>query len=345
MIINLINTAVESGARLNKAAGITGLSARTIIRWRNNNGGQDNRKGPSTVPANKLNEQEKQQMVDISNSLPFKDLSPKQFVPALADQGMYLASESSFYRVLKEHKMLTHRQASKPAVSHRPKEHVATGPCQLWSWDITYLQTAVRGLFFYLYMVVDVWSRKIVAAQVFAEESMNHSSMLLAQACAIHGVHSEQLVLHSDNGGPMKGATMLATLHKLGVVPSFSRPSVSNDNPYSESLFRTMKYCPEYPSKPFEDIEQAQSRVDGFVFWYNTEHLHSSIRFVTPDDRHFGREEHILASRRIVYDKARERHPNRWSKNIRNWNPVHQVWLNPEKRNDATKMHSLKEVV
>ena len=343
MIIDLIDKAVKSGARLKKAAATMGLSARTIIRWRHQSGGQDQRKGPSTAPVNKLSEQERQKILDISNSAPFRDLSPKQIVPKLADQGVYLASESSFYRVLKEHKMLTHRQSSKPAVSRCPKEHLATGPCQVWSWDITYLRTSVRGLFFYLYMIVDVWSRKMIAAQVFAEESMDHSSILLAQACLIHGVRPEELVLHSDNGGPMKGATMLATLHKLGVIPSFSRPSVSNDNPYSESLFRTMKYRPEYPSRPFENVEQAQSWVDGFVFWYNTQHLHSSIRFVTPDDRHFGREEHILTNRRKVYEKARSRNPNRWSKNIRNWNPVHQVWLNPEKGNDAIQMHCLKK--
>ena len=343
MIIELIDKAVESGARVNKAAAMIGLSGRTIISWRQQGGGQDQRKGPSAAPVNKLSEQERQQVLDISNSAPFRDLSPKQIVPKLADQGVYLASESTFYRVLKEHKMLTHRQASKPAVSHRPKEHVATGPCQVWSWDITYLKTSVKGLFFYLYMIVDVWSRKIIAAQVFAEESMDHSSMLLAHACMIHGVQPEELVLHSDNGGPMKGATMLATLHKLGVIPSFSRPSVSNDNPYSESLFRTMKYRPEYPSKSFEGIDQAQSWVDGFIFWYNTQHLHSSIRYVTPDDRHYGREEYILANRRKVYKKARSRNPNRWSKQIRNWNPVHRVWLNPEKKIETSQMHHLKK--
>ena len=343
MIIDLIEKAVESGARMKNAAIIMGLSARTIIRWRHQGGGQDLRNGPSAAPSNKLSEKERQQILDISNSAPFRDLSPNQIVPKLADQDVYLASESTFYRILKEHKMLTHRQTSKPAVSRRPKEHLATCPCQVWSWDITYLQTSVRGLFFYLYMVVDVWSRKIIAAQVFAEESMDHSSMLLAHACMTHGIKPEELVLHSDNGGPMKGATMLATLHKLGVVPSFSRPSVSNDNPYSESLFRTMKYRPEYPSKPFKSIDHAQSWIDKFVFWYNTQHLHSSIRFVTPDDRHFGCEKHILTNRRKVYEKARSRNPNRWSKNIRNWNPVHQVWLNPEKKVETSQMHYLKK--
>lgn len=342
MILKLIGEALESGVCLKKATSIMGLSARTIIRWREQGNDEDQRKGPLKVPANKLSRQERQRIVDTANSTPFRDLSPKQIVPKLADQGEYLASESSFYRVLKEHKLLTHRQSSKPAVRHRPKEHEATGPCQVWSWDITYLQTSVKGLFFYLYMVVDVWSRKIIAAQVFAEESVDHSSSLLANACTLHDVRPEELVLHSDNGGPMKGATMLATLHKLGVIPSFSRPSVSNDNPYSESLFRTMKYRPEYPSKPFENIEQAQTWIDEFVFWYNTQHLHSSIRYVTPDDRHMGREQHILANRQKVYERAQSRNPNRWSNNTRNWDPVHSVWLNPEKKDESRQMHHLQ---
>lgn len=343
MIIGLIDEAVQSGARLNKASAIIGLSSRTIIRWRQQGGGEDLRMGPLTTPTNKLSEQEKQQIIDVSNSEQFRDLSPKQIVPKLADQGIYLASESSFYRVLKEHKMLTHRQASKSVVSHRPKEHLATGPCQVWSWDITYLKTSVSGLFFYLYMIVDVWSRKIIAAQVFAEESMDHSSRLFAMACLSHGVQPDRLVLHSDNGGPMKGSTMLATLHKLGVIPSFSRPSVCNDNPYSESLFRTMKYRPEYPSQPFENVDQAQAWVDGFVFWYNTQHLHSSIRFITPDDRYYGYEQQILANRRRVYEKARCRYPSRWSKNTRNWNPVRLVRLNPEKKDCDGQTHPLRK--
>ena len=147
----------------------------------------------------------------------------------------------------RNHKMLTRHQFSKPPVSRRPGEHSATGSCQVWSWDITYLHTSVRGIFYYLYMmIVDAWSREIIAAEVFAEESMQHRSRLFTKACFIHNVPPEGLVLHSDNGGPMKGATMLATLDKLGVTASFSRPSVRNDNPYSESLFRTMKYRPGY---------------------------------------------------------------------------------------------------
>jgi len=342
MIVTLVNEAVQSGARLHKAADIIGLSARTIMRWRQDSG-EDRRKGPRKEPANKLSKQERKHIIETANSALFRDLSPKQIVPLLADQGVYIASESSFYRVLREHKMLTHHQSSKPPVSRRPKEHVATGSCQLWSWDITYLHSSVRGVFYYLYMIVDVWSRKIIAAEIFAEESMEHSSRLFTKACFIHDVLPEGLVLHSDNGGPMKGATMVATLDKLGVTASFSRPSVSNDNPYSESLFRTMKYRPGYPSKPFETIEQAQGWVNEFVVWYNTVHLHSAICFITPDDRHYDHQERILANRHQVYKNARRRHPSRWSRQTRNWNPVRQVWLNPDKKDDAQLTHPEKK--
>ena len=334
MILALIDEAVQSGSRLGPAAEIMGLSARTVMRWRKQSGGKDQRSGPHRSPPNKLSEQERQKVLNVANSAEFRDMSPKQIVPKLADQGLYLASESTFYRLLRQHAMVAHRQSSKPPVSRRPKEHVATGPNQVWTWDITYLKTHVKGMFFFLYLIVDIWSRKIISAQVYAEESMEHSARMFSQACFFHAVNPDGLVLHSDNGGPMKGSTMLATLQKLGVIPSFSRPRVSDDNPYSESLFRTLKYRPEYPSKPFKTIEEAQAWVDEFVLWYNTEHLHSAIRFVTPDDRHYGLEEQILAKRHSVYEDARQRTPNRWSGRTRNWEPIRLVRLNPEKQCD-----------
>jgi putative transposase len=325
---------MKSRARLSPAAKTIGLSARTIIRWRLSNECVDKRKGPQKAPCGKLSSQERQRVLKIANSPEYRDLSPKQIVPKLADMGLYLASESTFYRILREEKQVNHREGSRPASSPRPREHVATGPCQVWSWDITYLRTTINGLFFYLYMIMDVWSRKIVASRVFEKECMEHSATLFSQACLRHEVVPDQLSLHSDNGSPMKGATMLATLQKLGVAASFSRPSVSNDNPFSESLFRTMKYRPEYPSRPFASIEEAQRWVDAFVDWYNTEHLHSAIRFVTPDDRHYGREVQILADRHRVYEEARSRMPNRWAQSIRNWEPVNVVRLNSVKSSE-----------
>ena len=184
-------------------------------------------------------------------------------------------------------------------------------------------------MFFYLYLVVDMYSRKIVGWSVEQTESMELSSALLQRACQQLGVDPKGIVLHSDNGGPMKGSTMLATLQRLGIVPSFSRPRVSDDNPYSEALFRTLKYRPEYPSRPFTSLEEARTWVAAFVTWYNTEHLHSAIRYVTPDDRHFGRDKQVLACRKQTYEQARRHHPERWSGPIRNWQPVGPVYLNP----------------
>src|ERR1035437_2202393 len=330
MIGQLIEEATLSGARLEVAVGAIGLSVRTLQRWNLQDEESDQRRGPGTDPSNKLDPAERQNILDIANSPEFRDLSPKQIVPQLADKGLYVASESSFYRVLRNESLMAHRETSRPATSRKPKEHVATGPCQVWSWDITYLKSPILGQFFYLYLIMDVWSRKIVASTVYLKESNDYSARLFLKTCLSLDVDPEGLVLHSDNGGPMKGATMLATLQHLGVVPSFSRPQVSDDNPYSESLFRTMKYRPGYPSQPFSSLAAAQTWVDGFVSWYNTEHLHSSIRFVTPDDRHFGREQAILANRRSLYEEARLRNPNRWSRNIRNWAPVETVYLNPE---------------
>ena len=253
-------------------------------------------------------------------------------MPQWADRGVYLASESTIYRLLRENGQMTHRQASRPPTSRRPRQHVATAPCQVWSWDITYLKGPVRGSFYYLYMIEDVWSRKIVGWAVHPEESAEHASELFSTTCRRLELDPEGIVLHSDNGSPMKGSTMLATLQKLGVVPSFSRPRVCDDNPFSEALFRTLKYRPDYPSRAFTSLEEATAWVTRFVTWYNTEHLHSAIRFVTPDDRHFGREGAILNNRQRVYEQARQRHPRRWSAATRDWTPVGAVYLNPEAR-------------
>lgn len=342
MILDLIDEAVRSGARLRAAAKVLGLRERTIQRWRKEGAREDLRKGPLAAPAHKLSAQEREEVLRICHAPEYRDLSPKQIVPLLADEGRFVASESTFYRILRQEGELTHRQSSRPASTHKPREHVATGPCQVWSWDITYLRSSVRGVFYYLYLFLDVWSRKIVAAHVFESEAAEHSAHLFAQACRELSPDPAQLVLHADNGGPMKGSTMLATLQRLGVVPSFSRPRVSDDNPFSEALFRTLKYRPQYPSKPFESLSEAQSWVDSFTRWYNSEHLHSAIRFVTPDDRHFGREIEILEQRKRVYEQAKSRSPRRWSRSTRNWSPVEKVVLNPAKQSSLLEEAHVK---
>jgi transposase InsO family protein len=226
-----------------------------------------------------------------------------------------------------------HRQKSKPTrQSKKTRAVIATAPNQLYSWDITYLPTQIKGIFLYLYLVVDIYSRKIVGWQVYENESSALAGELMKDICQREGIKQEQVTLHSDNGSPMKGATMLATLQQLGVIPSFSRPSVSNDNPYSESLFRTLKYRPEYPEKPFTGLVAARDWVQSFVHGYNTEHFHSAIKFITPEQRHAGKDREILDKRKVVYEQAKSRNPTRWSGDIRNWNPVKDVYLNPEKQ-------------
>ena len=336
MILGLIDEAVTAGARLSEACKLLGLTSRTLQRWKASGIGDDGRAGPKKAPGNKLSAQERARIVELANSPEYRDLSPKQIVPRLADEGIYLASESTIFRVLREEGQLVHRETSRPPTKrNRPDQHVADGPNQVWSWDITYLRSPIRGVFFYLYAVVDVWSRKLVGWTVHEEESSEHASVMIEAACAREGVDRGQLVLHSDNGGPMKGATLLATLQLLGILTSFSRPRVSNDNPYSEALFRTAKYRPEYPRGPFASLEEARRWVKWFVRWYNTEHRHSAIRFVTPDERHSGREAEILARRITVYQAARACHPERWTGDTRNWTPIGDVALNPKDNTTA----------
>jgi putative transposase len=332
-----VEGAVKEGARRAKACEVLGISVRTLQRWEKEPGKEDGRCGPKSRPVHALTEEEKMAVVSVVNSRLYRDMPPSQIVPILADGGRYIASESTIYRILREEKLLVHRSAVRPRRHRRPTEYEATGPNQVWCWDITYLRSAVRGQYYYLYLVVDVWSRKIMGWEVHEGESSELASRLVLKACMEHGVDPKGLVIHSDNGGPMKGATLLATMQWLGIIPSFSRPSVSEDNAYAEALFRTLKYRPEYPTKPFASIEEARGWMSRFVRWYNHEHRHSGIRFVTPASRHTGEEVRILANRRRVYEAARERNPLRWSRGIRNWEPIAKVRLNPSKK-DGNKI-------
>lgn len=304
-----------------------GIGVRTFERWSKNPDG-DQRRGPVTEPANKLSPEERERVIELANSKECRDKSPAQIVPQLADKSVYVASESTFYRILKAEGMNAHRLKAKPRKHVRPPELKASGPNQVWSWDITYLQSQVSGIFFYLYLVVDVYSRKIIGFEVKEEQTADYAAAMISRLCMEEGVEREQLKLHSDNGKPMKGATMLATLQRLGVVPSFSRPHVSDDNAYSESLFRTLKYSTKYPSQPFATTGSASEWLTKFTRWYNEEHLHSGIKFVTPSSRHNGEDAAILDHRSKIYEAAKAKQPNRWSGAIRNWKKIKVVYLN-----------------
>lgn len=270
--------------------------------------------------------------MSVLTSSRYAGLSPKQLVPQLADEGLYLASESSMYRLQRRHGLRgQNRTVSRTHVTRACTVHHATQPNQVWSWDITRLPTTLRGWYFHLYLMMDVWSRRIMGWRVADNESAAIASKLIAQICRDGNIDPRGLVLHSDNGAAMRGSTMIATLQWLGVVPSFSRPHVSDDNPYSEALFRTLKHTPAYPRLPFTDIASAERWVTRFVDWYNGVHRHSALRYVTPDERYFGQEHAVIARRRELYERARAANPERWSGATRNWSPVGLVTLNPER--------------
>lgn len=338
--IELLNDAISSGARQHKACQLLGISQRTYQRWLHRDNQQDRRSQSTKIPGNKLTDAERKQIILTVNSEPFANLPPCQIVPRLADQGVYLASESTFYRILREENQLKHRQRSRPRSHRKPRELVAIKPNQVWSWDISYLATTVHGLFYYLYLVIDIFSRKIVGWSVHEKESSDYASLLIQESCNDEGISRSQLTLHSDNGAPMKGSTLLATLQRLGVSTSFSRPAVSNDNPFSESLFKTLKYCYFYPDQPFDSIEEARQWIFHFVTWYNTEHYHSALRFTTPEQRHQGLSEAITLKRKLVYEHAKKRRPDRWSGTIRDWNLPKRVVLNPTSKNKVNKNDS-----
>lgn len=332
-ILQWIDEAVVAGARKWRACQLIGLTLRSLQRWVA--GGEvsaDARPARVQQPSNQLSEGELTTLLAAANEERFAALPPSQIVPILADEGRYLGSESTLYRALRAAGQLSHRRPERASTLRvKPRALSATGPNQLVSWDITYLPTQVRGIYLYWYVFIDVFSRKMIASQVFEQECQVHASALFTDYIQRNAIPCGQLTLHSDNGAPMKGSTLIATLEQLGVARSLSRPSVSNDNPYSEALFKTLKYRHHLRIRPFADLVEARAFADALMHWYNHQHRHSAISFVTPAQRHAGQDQALLESRHTLYQHAREAHPNRWSGQTRNWRRTAVVHLNPER--------------
>lgn len=326
---------MSAGAARYKVASLIGLSARSLKRWRAADGAvtEDHRPlAEPAVQAHSLTDAEEAAILDICNQEQYQSLPPSQIVPLLADKGVYLASESTFYRVLKKNRQLHHRGRMKAARKVAvPTSYTATGPNQVWSWDISYCPSLVRGQHWYLYLIMDVYSRKIVAWEVHEVESGQLAKQLVERAFYRESCWEHPPVLHSDNGAPMTSYVLKARLADLGMLMSHSRPRVSNDNPYSESLFRTVKYCPEWPQKGFASLTTLRAWMLAFEQAYNEQHLHSGINFVTPAERHRGDDEVRLAQRHAVYEQAKALNPRRWSGKTRNWKMAGPVALNPSK--------------
>lgn len=332
-ILELIDEAYTAGASRPRACAELGVSLRTVQRWRMGGAEPAADGRPTAVrpsPHNRLSPAEQAQVLALCHEPAHASLPPSQLVPRLADQGQYVASEATFYRILRAAAEQQYRGRSRrPQRRGRPVTHRAHGPREVWSWDITWLPGPAQGLFYYLYLILDVYSRKIVGWEVYDQETAEQAARVIERAVWAEACGHRPLVLHADNGSPMKAATLRATLDRLGIEPSYSRPRVSNDNPFSEAVFRTCKYHPTYPERGFANLEAARAWVLAFVRWYNTEHRHRNIQYVTPGERHAGEDHRILAHRRVVYEQARRRHPERWTRDIRAWQPVETVWLNP----------------
>ncbi|OOE93987.1 IS3 family transposase [Salinivibrio sp. IB643] len=337
-MLQLFDEAVANGAPQYKAAELMQIPQRTLRRWRSSQGQvlPDLRSlAIQAAPKNKLSEQEPQHILHVCNDADYASLPPSQIVPRLADQGEYIASESTIYRVLKANDQLHHRgKAKPPQPATEPTSHQASQPNEIWTWDISYLPSNVRGLYWYLYMIIDIYSRKIVGWEIHDRECGTLASQLIERATLSEGCLVKPRYLHADNGAPMKSLTLRAKLDEMGIRTSFNRPGVSNDNAYSESLFRTAKYRPKYPAHGFEELGAAREWMLNFVNWYNNEHRHSAIKFVTPAQRHRNQDTQVLTKRHAIYQQAKAKYPERWAKETRDWTPVSAVTLNPGKPED-----------
>ncbi|ACF47106.1 Integrase catalytic region [Prosthecochloris aestuarii DSM 271] len=326
----LIEEAHGNGARYSKACEVVGISHRTLQRWKQC-GLKDRRKGSQKTVVRKVPQETRDEIINVCNEPRFRDLTPYEIVPQLLEEGRYLASERTIYRILRKADQVHHRSELRVGYRHaKPPERKATGPNQVYTWDITYMGRTVRGLFYYAYVVKDLFDRSIVGWAVHEEESEKHSRALFARI--LNGGKVKLKALHADNGHPMKGDTLMALLQKLNVAVSHSRPRTSNDNSFIESLFKTMKYHVTYPNA-FDTLEDARSWMGDFVHWYNTEHLHSSIGYVTPHQMRHGQAESIFELRNEEINQARQLHPERWgSRPAKQWIVNREVVLNPDKK-------------
>lgn len=332
-----IEVARAAGARLAPACEVAGIDARTLQRWKVSQGltqGDGRPQAVRPMPSHALSPAERAALLAVANEPRFASVPPARIVPMLADEGVYLGSESSLARVLKAAGQNAHRgRAKTPKASRPPTTHIATAPGQVWCWDMTYLPAKVMGRWFHLYLILDLYSRKIVGAEVHDSDDSDHAVHLVRRTALAEGIAAMDTkpVLHGDNGATLKATTVLAMLNWLGIKPSYSRPRVSDDNAFAESVFRTAKYRPEFPAQGFDTLDDARAWAAEFVRWYNVDHRHSGIRYVSPAQRHAGHDQAILAARHALYLQAKQRHPARWSGATRDWSHIGVVALNPER--------------
>lgn len=262
-------------------------------------------------PPRTLSLEERAHVHGVLNSPDFRDQSPRGVYAELLEDGKYLCSWRTMYRILAEHDEVRERRAVRPARSYVRPELVATAPRQVWSWDITKLKGPSKGTFFYLYVILDIFSRYVVGWLVAEREGEDLARQLVRETAAKEGIEPDTLTLHADRGGPMIAGTMGTLLAELGITKSHSRPRVSNDNPYSEAHFKTLKYRPTYPGR-FQDHDHVLDWARETFTWYNHRHHHSALLLLTPATVHAGQAETVLADRQRTLDAAYAAHPERF---------------------------------
>ena len=276
-----------------------------------------------------LSAAEKTTVREVLNSARFADLAPRQVYGTLLDEGEYYCSISSMYRILGEHDEVNERRQQRAHPTYTRPELLATAPNQVWSWDITWLRGPGKWQHYYLYVILDVFSRYVVGWLLAEEEAGYLAEQLIAATCRKQGIARDQLTLHADRGAPMTSQTVAQLLEELGVAKSHSRPHTSDDNPFSEAQFKTLKYRPDYPDR-FDSLAQAHQWATGFFDWYNHQHRHSNLGLMTPATVHWGLDDQLTVQRQQVLRAAYAAHPERFVKGM----PIppqvpDAVWINP----------------
>jgi len=319
----------EVGTR--PACAAMGIPPATVYRHR------DMRRSPQSTPrkrpspARALADPERQQVLDVLHSPEFMDQAPQEVYAALLDQGQYLCSVRTMYRLLEANQEVRERRDQLRHPSYAKPELLATGPNQVWSWDITKLLGPVKWTYFYLYVILDIFSRYVVGWMVASRETAALAKKLIQETMEKQNIQPGQLTIHADRGSSMKSQPVALLLSDLGVTKSHSRPHVSDDNPFSEAQFKTLKYRPDFPDR-FGSLEDARGFCQSFFTWYNAEHRHNGIGLLTPQVFHYGQAEQIVQARGIVLRAAYEAHPERFVRKIPiPPKPPEAAWINPPK--------------
>jgi putative transposase len=284
-----------------------------------------------SAPPRALSEPEKQDVLETLHSERFQDMAPHEVYATLLDEERYLCSIRTMYRILEENTEVKERRNQLRHPDYKKPELLATGLNQVWSWDITKLLGPVKWSYFHLYVILDIFSRYVVGWMVAPCESATLAKQLIEETCSKQNIQKQQLTIHADRGSSMKSKPVAFLMADLGITKTHSRPHTSDDNPFSEAQFKTLKYRPDFPDR-FGCIEDARQFCRAFFPWYNNEHKHTGINLLSPTDVHHGEAESIVASRQIVLNTAYALHPERFVRKMPEHKPMQQaVWINPPK--------------